>query len=449
MHRRALIVILTAAALVTVAVALPRLLADRSRDWSTDSPAARTAFQAGLDARMRFYLADAATSFRRAVELDPDFAAAKVQLLDLTHDSEEHQSLLAQIAGIDVSRLNERECFLVELARAKRDHQAEITGRFLKSHPRDSWGLFIAAGQAWDHEEWETAGALYRRLLEVDPNWVLARNNLGYMSMAQARFAEAEEQFRTYAYVAPDQANPHDSLGELLSLLGRYDEARSELEQALAIRPDFCASYEHLIGIAIFEGKPEAIEPIAARAETHCSPAMAAALRCEGKYFAAYVAKDFTAPWREGFASCVGKPGDRGVLFYRMALMAGEMKEVDAEEAALAKAVEDSRTAGYGRGKGRMIEAQSFHVRGLRKLYEGDPAAAAALFRSADERASFWSAGEGRLKLFNELNLALALERSGDENDATAERARVKAINPAFAAIFPKIAERSPGGSRM
>jgi len=44
---------------------------------------------------------------------------------------------------------------------------------------------------------------------------------LGYIKMMQGRFAEAEESFMSYRFIAPDQANPHDSLGELYITTGR------------------------------------------------------------------------------------------------------------------------------------------------------------------------------------------------------------------------------------
>ena len=445
MRRRNLIIVLAVAAVAGLALVLPFLLKARSGEWTTKSPAALAAFGAGLEARMRFYLPDAAASFRKALELDPDFAAAKVQLLAVASDGDERKRLHQELDRIDLSRLNERERFLVEVARSRHEDQPAISDRYLASHPEDPWALFAVAGQAWEREEWDAAAGLYTRLLQVDPNWVLARNNLGYLAMAQARFAAAEEQFRTYAYVAPDQANPHDSLGELLSLVGRYEEARSEFERALSIRPDFCASYEHLAGIAIFEGRPDEMPPVIARAGENCPPEMKSALECGYRFFAAFIANDFDAPWRDGFASCTGKAGDRGLLFHRMALLAGREEEAAAEEAALEKYVVESRKAGYGKGKARSMEAQALHAKGVRKLSAGEPQAAAELFRSADLTASYWGVGEGRLKLFNLLNLALALDRTGVTREAEAARAKVRAVNPAFASTYAALAERTPG----
>lgn len=445
MRRRNLILLVTGAVVATAALAVPYLLKARATEWTTKSPAALAAFEAGLDARMRFYLLEAASDFRRALALDPGFAAAKVQLAAVTVDGDERKRLRQELETTDVSGLSEREGFMVDMARAKREQQTELSAKYLAGHPHDPWALYVAAGQAWDREDFPAAAELYARLLQVDPNWVLARNNLGYLEMAQARFAAAEEQFRTYAYVAPDQANPHDSLGELLSLVGRYDEARAELERALSIRPDFCASYQHLAGIAIFEGKPAEIPPLATRLAAHCPPEMKAALECEAKFFDAFISRDFDAPWRDGFADCAGKPGGRGILFYRLALLAGQTGEADAEDAALAKFVEESRKSGYGKGKARVLQVEALHEQGVRKLAEGDSRAAADLFRAADERGSYWGVDEGRTKLFNKLNLALALDRAGEAQQSEAALAAVRDVNPAFAGIYASLPERTPG----
>ncbi len=445
MRRRKLMLVSAAGALAAAAVVLPFLLRARAGEWTTKSPAALAAFEAGLEARMRFYLLDAAADFRQALALDPAFAAAKLQLAAVTVDGEERKRLRQELENIDVANLRERERFLVEMARSPRERQSELAASYLESHPRDPWGLYVAAGQAWDREDFTAAAELYERLLEVDPNWVLARNNLAYLAMAQARFAEAEEQLRTYAYVAPDQANPHDSLGELLSLLGRYDEARSEFERSIAIRPDFCASYQHLAGIAIFEGKPEEIPPLAARLARHCPADQAAALDCEARLFAAFITMDFAAPWRDGFAACAGKPGGRGILFYRLALLAGQSADFESEEAALAQRVEESHKGTYGKGRARVLQVDSLHQQGLKKLAEGDPNSAADLFRAADERATYWGVDEGRTKLFNKLNLALALERAGQSEESASVLAAVRAVNPAFAGVYASLPERTPG----
>jgi len=67
---------------------------------------------------------------------------------------------------------------------------------------------------------------------------------LGYIRMMQGRFAEDEESFKSYRFIAPDQANPHDSLGELYITTGRYDEAEKILGLGSRLTPDSTRSTE-------------------------------------------------------------------------------------------------------------------------------------------------------------------------------------------------------------
>ena len=140
---------------------------------------------------------------------------------------------------------------------AKENARAEKTlAAYLEEHPNDPWALSIRCDQAWQHRDWPPTEECNRRLIKADPNWVQAQNQLGYIAMAQGRFAEAEQLFRTYLYIAPDQANPHDSMGELFTVLGRYAESEKELEEAIRIRPSFCASWEHLVLLHDVSARP-------------------------------------------------------------------------------------------------------------------------------------------------------------------------------------------------
>lgn len=433
-------------ALVAAAIGLAAWSFGDRREWTTDSKPALQAFQAGLEARMRFYNSDAVEHFRRAIELDPSFAAARVELLETTGSSEERERMAKALRALDPGQLSERERYLVELALARVDHDrdrySDVAARFLAARPDDPWALYLTATLAWERQEWPEAEKLYLRLLQVDPNWVMARNHLGYLAMAQGRFSDAEEHFKTYEFVAPDQANPHDSLGELLVLRGRYDEARAELEAGLELRPDFCASYRNLLGIALFEGRSVDFEPVLGRIDAHCSPKEAEKIRCETRLFVAYLDRDYDLPWRENIDLCLPRTGERGLLFHRLALLSGREDVAAAEEEAWRDLAEKS-----SRYEGKMggPRSQLLHIEGVRLLAEGDPVQAAERFRQADEYIHFWGLGDGRLKLFNQMNLAIALERAGDEPDARTVLDAVREVNPRWVEHYPEIRERTPG----
>lgn len=447
--KRPLMILVLLAIVAGIAILLFVRLRTRP-EWTTSSPQALEQFEQGLDARMRLYADESLEHLRKAVELDPNFVAARVILAEAVRDHDERQALLAPLGKMDLSDRSDRERFLAEVAlqRAAGDSAGaeQKIREFVHSHPEDPWGLYMAAGLDWESRNWDRARELYLRLLEVDPNWVLAHNHLGYLAMAQGRFAEAEERFRTYAYVAPDQANPHDSLGELLVLLGRYDEARKELETALSMRPDFCASYNNLLSIAVLSGHPEDFDAILARVDEHCPAEMAAEMRCESSVIALYFSKDFDAIWREPerFA-CLPEKRPRGVIYHRLALLSGHDDEARAEEKSWAEMAAKAAHGGYGPGK-QEVSVIWNHVEGVRRLAEGQPGEAAANFRAADRNAVFWGTGQGRTKLFNLLNLALALQRGGDLEASKAVLDQVRAVNPAFVDdAYPGLDERTPG----
>ncbi len=205
--------------LLVASLALVLLDCGSGHEWTTDSPQALQEFELGLEASMKLYHKDAEAHFRKAVELDPEFAAAKLRLVEYHKDEEERNEIIAELRELDLERLTSRERFLIEHLLARADRQPasadKVLEEFLLDHPDDPYALAICSLDAWQSMDWEKAGRHYRNLLEIDPNWVMAQNHLGYMAMAQGNFAEAEELFRTYEYIAPDQANPHDSLGEL------------------------------------------------------------------------------------------------------------------------------------------------------------------------------------------------------------------------------------------
>ena len=447
--------ILIGATLAVLAAATVVVLSvGRVSPWTTSSPEALAAFRAGLEARMRYYNTDAQHDFQRALELDPDFAAARVLLLAHTYDKEARTKLIDGLKTTRLDRLSPRERFLVgyavaltggDSARAK-----QLLDAYLESHPRDPWGLSLASERAWNQEDWDTASRLYQRLLDVDPNWLQAKNHLGYLDMAQGKFAAAEEAFRSYAYAAPDQANPHDSLGELLTLIGRYDEAEAELEKALAVRPDFCASYGHLIRLAVARDDPDAFGPILARAKKNCSEEEFEGARCQSLWFAALLRGDFEAPWRDGFAeTCAPGGGEKSMmrepnlLEQRLALLTGRDAVARAQEAIPEKIEASSEKIGHTFR--RILEADRLHMRGLRELAEGRPEDAVASLREADLSTTYWSVDQGQFKLFNLLTLARAERRAGEDAASASTLAQVAAVNRPFAERWSHVEGATPG----
>lgn len=440
-------IVLAAAALALVAGGVMLLGSRGAPQWTTDSAEALAEFEKGLDATMKFYHADAVESFDRALELDPDFAAAKLYLSQTRFDKQAREDLLADLRQTDLEGLTEREGFLVRhrLARADegRESAEDLLATYLDEHPRDPYALALRCNEAWVDQDWKAAEGAYRRLLEVDPNWVSAQNHLGYLAMAQGNFEEAEELFETYKFIAPDQANPHDSLGEMLTILGRYDEARRSFEEALRIKPDFCASYDHLFDLFVLEGRPETILPLLEKADPECRERDKNAA-CRVQLWQFFFADDFYSPFAPEFAGCLESLGDVDFLIHRLAVFGGRT--------AVALEIENSVAQGLARPSGmpemerQFLQALYLHLQGVRKMAEGDDPAAARMLREADSNLHYWGRGQGTLKLYNRLNLAVALARSGDAAGERAMFEEIRRVNPKFAELYPHALESVGAG---
>ena len=423
--------LLIGASILVLAAAATALMVKRSgREWTTDSPAALAEFQQGLRDDLKAYFPEAAAHYARAAELDPDFLAAKVKLVEKRRmDREQISELIADLRGRDLGRVSPRERFLVLFLLAHVDRQPDraraLLADYVAAHPEDPFGLDLQCHSLWDQKQWPGAEACYRRLIATDPNWVQAQNNLGYLAMSQGHFAAAEEQFEIYRYIAPDQPNPHDSLGDLLLLTGRWREARQELEEALRIKPDFCASWRNRILLAVFEQDYDDADAVLARAEDAkgCPPEVLGNLRCRVKVWRAHDAGDLdgTLAAAQG-ADCGAQPGDVTVISYQAALRAGRL---DAARAIEQRVVE--REAKYSGEKGS-VSPTELHLEGIRLRLSGHPAEAVAKLRAADEALNFWP-DQAYLKLATRLQLSQALAEAGDAAAAAKVLAEVESVN--------------------
>ena len=446
-----LIVLVLVAALAVGGVLLARHESE-SPEWTTDSPAAAAAFEEAIAARQKLYGSEALAHLEQALALDPDFVMPHLELIQLRRlgvvDRERVGELVEELKQVDLDRLNPRERLLVRyyLAEIDRDREraAALLEEYLAERPDDPYAVALKCQRLWGAEEAGEAEACYRRLIELEPNWVEAQNHLGYLAMGRGDFADAEEQFEIYRYIAPDQANPHDSLGELLLVVGRWEEAEAEFRRALELRPDFCASWLHLADLSLLEGDPaEAAEIVAdARQAGGCPSAELTMFECKVGVMRG-VAESWQAAY-EAARACDELYGQSEVFAMRAAVATGHTELADELQAK-----HEKRAAEYG-GHSPMLD----HLVGARRLQEGDPAAAVERFRAADAHLRYFGAGDAVFKLYNRLLLADALAAAGRPEEAAALRAEVREVNPLLADLAPPAAVASgsaaagAGGSR-
>lgn len=415
-------------------------------EWTTSSPEALAAFEAGMAAQMKLYWEDAQEHFTRAATLDPDFVMAKLMCVDgkMMKDKAEAKTLLEEVLAADTSGLTLREQFFVERARAAHEERREdipkIVDEYLAKIPDDPYVLNAKAQRAFALGNFEEAEPLYRRLVDIAPNWVIGYNQLGYINMSEGRFAEAEERFKSYRFIAHDQANPHDSLGELYVALGRNDEAEETFEKAIEIKPDFWAAYEHLALLKSFNGDLEGTRAIIDRAREVGMPEdYVISLDCHERFTGLRNA----SAWSEVLdlaesSECIIKDkmsGPKATVHLAACELGRWDVALDVEREAQEQLASIEEKGAQGRGV-EMLRAAIEHLQGVRLALQGEYGEAEALLRSADERLTYMEAGSAIFKLENRMILAELLLANGQDAEAHTLLAKVRSVNPVCVAEF-------------
>lgn len=405
--------------------------------WTTRSPEALRELEEGVDDLSRRYFLDAVLHLERALELDPDMPAAKIFLAQIHSElPSERDRYLDALRESDPERMNERErllrSYLLSTVDGERSEARDLLTRYLEEHPDDPWALDLRCSTAWLRSEWREAETCYRRLLEVDPNWVEAQGRLGSIAMARGHFDEAEELFRTYAYIAPDQAAPHASLGQLLIVLGRYDEADAALDEALAVKSDFCDAYHYRVKLQLLQRQFDAARQTLDRMESMrgCGIYEQWGIYCSTRSFLHYLQGDLAAAEAEMDEACLEARGGWDVAYHRVAALTGDQETARTLLAHARRGLEGKQDDPEARTT--FLEAIVQHMEGLQKAGVGDWAAACDLFAAADEDIQYWMISRATFKLRNRHDLLVCLKQQGRDAEATRLEAEIESVNPKY-----------------
>ena len=254
-----LVLALTGLAIAGTATAL-RLRANR--DVTTASERAYRAYHEGVENDLKMYEREAMSSYAEALRYDPHFVMATLKLAEKLRSRapERAASLLAGVARYrdDVTEREKLVLALYEERWGKRDMKRieSLVDEYLRRFPKDPEGYKMRADLLANAGRMPEAIAEYERLISVNPNYAIAYNTLGYYWAGKGDNAKAEDYLKRYRFLAPNDANPLDSLGELYAFTGRYDEAEENLKKAIAVKEDFYAPWGHLGTVEGGRGNP-------------------------------------------------------------------------------------------------------------------------------------------------------------------------------------------------
>ena len=218
-------------------------------DFTTSSMEAYRYYQEGRENLRKFYYDDARIAFEKTVELDPDFAMAHyyLALVNASLKNLEARDTALKRAKALSHKATEKEQFRIEQYYASRiENDPEKSFRLLRQmaekYPKEK-EIICDLGISYQATgDFNQAIKEFSRALELDPDYGEAHNSLGYTYINTGDYAKAVEHLQKYAALSPGEANPLDSLAEVLLLWGRLEEAEAKYKDALKIKPDLDSS---------------------------------------------------------------------------------------------------------------------------------------------------------------------------------------------------------------
>jgi tetratricopeptide (TPR) repeat protein len=257
----------------------------KASDIITGSIDAYKNYLRGNDAFWNFYYAEACRFYERAVEFDSSFASAYLYLAFshyLLGDLKAGDEALMKAMVLRESA-TEKERLLIESWYAGQiegnyEKTINLLQQLAKKYPKEKI-VFFYLGFLYRFRDPDKAIEEFKRALDLDPDFGMALNLLGYTYTDIGDFEKAIEQLKKYVSLNPGEPGPLDSLAEAYFRWGRLEEAIAKYKEALEIKPDFYLSLMPMSYVyALKEKYTEAIRAI----ENYIDTAPSSSLKADG-----------------------------------------------------------------------------------------------------------------------------------------------------------------------
>jgi tetratricopeptide (TPR) repeat protein len=221
------------------------------QDVTTNSLEAYNYFLKGRDASDKRYWDDARQYFENAIKIDPGFAMAYLYLsktygpLRLGDIQKRDEALENAYRSSKRATENERLAIQADYAsiiEQDSQKQLDLLLELSEKAPRDKWVFFPLGLWYRDNNSRDKAIDAFKKTVELDPSYGEAYNQLAYLYFNKGEFTAALEYLKKYSSLNPHEANPFDSMGDLLWRMGKLDEAIGNYCKAFEIKSEFWPS---------------------------------------------------------------------------------------------------------------------------------------------------------------------------------------------------------------
>ena len=369
---------------------------------TTTSAEARKEFLRGRELFENLKRQEAAPYFKKAFTLDPHFALAAAYYAQSEGTARAFFDNLAQAVAL-APKVSEGEQELILGWQAggsgKLAEQRTHWENAVRLYPQDERALTLLGIHYFGQQDYRSSVEYFTRAVTVNPAFPQAYNQLGYSHRFLGDYTAAENAFKRYTELIPDDPNPYDSYAELLLKTGRFDEAVGMYRKALSVDPGFTASYVGIASARMYQDRPADAREELALLQKHAHD-----------------------------------DGDRRLALFVSALTyieegkreeaLGEMKK----EFAIAEKLGDAASMGADLGTMAAIQYEAGYIDEAEQLY------AKAL--KVVERSSLSEDVKANTRLGNRYNLAMIAAARGDYEKAWAEASELQQGAEARSNVF-------------
>jgi tetratricopeptide (TPR) repeat protein len=212
---------------------------------TTSSPEARALFTAGLARCQTLHLREGFQLWRKAAQVDPDFALVHILLSNFSPDPAERVAEREKALAAREHASAEEQLVIDWLSNSSKGQMVpaiQAMNTALEQYKDHKMVLWLAGMWLDGQHQWTRAAAMYEQALRIDPSFGDAWNSVAYCYARLGDFDKASAAMKKYMELLPGQANPHDTYADILMMAGRFDESMAEYRTALKLDPGFVES---------------------------------------------------------------------------------------------------------------------------------------------------------------------------------------------------------------
>ncbi|HXB20971.1 MAG TPA: hypothetical protein VNV88_06300 [Candidatus Solibacter sp.] len=216
---------------------------------TTKSEEARRLFVGAVVKLENMHGPNAMQDFRKAVQLDPDFAFANIMISFVTVDQNvdpAEQMVARDKARAARSKVSHGEQLIIDWLSNSSDGKMvpaiQAMNQAVEEYPNDKLLLWMAGIWVENQQQITRAIPMFERVLKLDPNFAPPLNEVAYCYARTRNFGKAFSAMQRYIRLLPNESNPQDSYAEILRMAGRFDDALIHYRASLKNDPNFVVS---------------------------------------------------------------------------------------------------------------------------------------------------------------------------------------------------------------